>query len=152
MEHWIKHRRGEGRETKEWEIEVLPYPLHDLYPCPNETTNTTVNLQLRKTKSRKIWKENRETFTQTTRVEILCINIKLSYLAWCEYGPPQSIPKYAEQKKGQKNASPQITTHIFESFPKVPNNNNNNNNNIFISYIKYTNITPPANVIFVYLM
>ena len=23
--------------------------------------------------------------------------------------------------------------------------NNNNNNNIFISYIKYTNITPPAN-------
>ena len=25
------------------------------------------------------------------------------------------------------------------------NNNNNNNNNIFISYIKYTNITPPAN-------
>ena len=22
---------------------------------------------------------------------------------------------------------------------------NNNNNNIFISYIKYTNITPPAN-------
>ena len=25
------------------------------------------------------------------------------------------------------------------------NSNNNNNNNIFISYIKYTNITPPAN-------
>ena len=25
------------------------------------------------------------------------------------------------------------------------NNNNNNNNNIFISYVKYTNITPPAN-------
>ena len=24
-------------------------------------------------------------------------------------------------------------------------NNNNYNNNIFISYIKYTNITPPAN-------
>ena len=27
--------------------------------------------------------------------------------------------------------------------PFLPNNNNNNN--IFISYIKYTNITPPAN-------
>ena len=28
---------------------------------------------------------------------------------------------------------------------KFIGNNNNNNNNIFISYIKYTNITPPAN-------
>ena len=27
----------------------------------------------------------------------------------------------------------------------LQHNNNNNNNNIFISYIKYTNITPPAN-------
>ena len=27
----------------------------------------------------------------------------------------------------------------------LPLLNNNNNNNIFISYIKYTNITPPAN-------
>ena len=34
---------------------------------------------------------------------------------------------------------------IVLKFKVLPTNNNNNNNNIFISYIKYTNITPPAN-------
>ena len=43
------------------------------------------------------------------------------------------------------NISPQnnlldLTSELWRKFY-----NNNNNNNIFISYIEYTNITPPAN-------
>ena len=38
-------------------------------------------------------------FTQTTRVEILCINIKLKYLTWWESNPLQSTSKSAEQTK-----------------------------------------------------
>ena len=51
-------------------------------------------------------------FKQTTRVEILCINIKQENLTWWENDPLQS--KSAQQTKKRRNiASPQKTAHIF---------------------------------------
>ena len=56
-------------------------------------------------------------FTQTTRMEILCINIRLLNLTRWENDPPQSISKSAERtKKSAKLDSPQITAHIFWGF------------------------------------
>ena len=55
-------------------------------------------------------------FKQTIQVEILCINITLENLRWCENDPLQS--KSAKQtKKSRNTASPQKTAHIFWSFP-----------------------------------
>ena len=51
------------------------------------------------------------TSTQTTRMEIFCINVKLTQ--W-ENDPLQSISKSAEQtKKSRKIALPQITANVF---------------------------------------
>ena len=53
-----------------------------------------------------------------TRGEILGINIKALSLTWWEYEPLQNISKSTDQtKKGGKIASPQITAHVFLSFP-----------------------------------
>ena len=54
-------------------------------------------------------------FTQTSRVEILCIN---NSKMWCENNPLLSLPKPAEKtKKSRRIASPQITAHVFWSSP-----------------------------------
>ena len=44
-----------------------------------------------------------------------------------------------------RSTNPPIHRSSVPSISRSTDFNNNNNNNIFISYIKYTNITPPAN-------
>ena len=67
--------------------------------------------------------------------------------------------QYLRQKSSKLSHKPLVGKLIFFEFSSpflvvaiflisgfyLTINNNNNNNNIFISYIKYTNITPPAN-------
>ena len=59
-------------------------------------------------------------FTQTTRVEILCINIKLKNLTWWQSNPLQSISKSTEQTKtGEKL----IASNYSPYFLKLPKQN-----------------------------
>ena len=61
--------------------------------------------------------------------------------AFCVLNYEKKIPGGGGPEKlggGVRHAS-------WNPYPISDQNNNNNNNNIFISYIKYTNITPPAN-------
>ena len=55
-------------------------------------------------------------FTQTTRLDILCINKKPQNLTWLENDPLKCVSTFrsAEQtKKSRKSASPQIIVHVF---------------------------------------
>ena len=74
----------------------------------------------------------------------------------CARGNSSKLPDYLPEEDDDDASEPQPDNS--KSRPKIKllfkpkkgtkgqlNNNNNNNNNIFISYIKYTNITPPAN-------
>lgn len=93
-----------------------PLELFSHYPSPElGSLCTDVPLHPEKRGGERLYtgyRQRSELFTSTTRVENLCINLKLKTLTRRENNLLQSISKSAEDPI-VKIALPQITVHIF---------------------------------------